>query len=140
MLLLCALIDQPFFPNNSDILLNGIGAAISLLSVDSTHRGAIWWAFLGWSLYLIVSSYIILWIRSKPLRSEHWLLQFFARLNRRIGSPQFLFSALFLWGVVSQLGLGSRGFSTLFIYWAVFILSDFIGIGKLVEKAIERLL
>lgn len=140
LLLLCALIDQPFFPNNSDILLNGVGAAISLLAVDLAHRNFMWWFFLGWSLYLIVSSYVILWIRSKPLRSEHWLLQFFARFNRKIGRPQVLFSAFFLWGVIIQLGLGGRGFSALFIYWVVFILADFVEIGKIIERAVEALL
>lgn len=81
----------------------------------------------------MASSYALLWLRSRPLRQEARFVRVVSRLNRRIGAPQVLFSAFFIWGAVIQLSLGSEGFSVLFIYWVVFVLIDVIGLGKSIE-------
>ena len=107
LLILLSLIDQPHFSKDSSIFINAVTAGISLLLVNEENRNWIFWLFLGVTFYLAISSYIILWLRNKPLNQENKWLQFFSRINREIGKPQTLFSAFFLWGAVNKFGVNS---------------------------------
>src|SRR5690554_7033438 len=98
LLILLSLIDQPHFSKDSNVFINAVTAGISLLLVDKASRDVIFWIFLGATLYLAISSWLILWKRNKPLNEESTLLQFFSRLNRNIGRPETLFSSFFIWG------------------------------------------
>jgi hypothetical protein len=132
LLLLLSLIDQPFFSKDSNVMVNALAALPSLLLVAAIDRDAIWNAFLIGTLYLIVSSGILMWLRSKELIEESLTVQFFSRLNRIIGRPECLFSAFFLWGAASKFGLHSPKSDALFMFWAVFMVLNIPAISALI--------
>lgn len=70
LLILLSLIDQPFFSKDANILTNSVTAAVSLLLIDQKNHNWIFWVFLGFVIYLLVSSYILFWIRKSPLSEE----------------------------------------------------------------------
>ena len=138
MVLFGALIDQPFYSRDADVLLNGVGAAVSLLAIPALDRRLLWWGFLVVSLYLVISSYIIMFVRSKPAHAENPTALSVSRINRRIGNPRSLFSVLFLWGVVQQFGINGYSSSALFLYWALFLAFDLTGLSKTLDSILYR--
>ena len=133
LLLLLSLIDQPFFSKNANIFVNATTAWVSLLLVNNVDRDGIWWAFWGWASYLIVSSYILMWFRTKELQQEHRLVQVVSRVNRQIGRPEALFSAFFIWGCVHQFGGNSPKLSPLFLFWAVFMILNLPALANAID-------
>ncbi|NLI54598.1 MAG: ATP-binding protein [Clostridiales bacterium] len=138
LLILLSLIDQPFFSKDSNIFVNGVTAFISLLLVQQNDRTFIFWLLFSFILYLLVSSYILMWIRNNPLKSESGVIQLFSRLNRLIGSPQVVFSGLFLFGIFKQFSTDSRQFNALLLYWIAFLILNISEIAKTIEKFFLR--
>lgn len=122
LLILLSLVDQPFFSKDCNIFVNAVTAALSLLLVPSGERTAIYWVFLSTIVYLIISSYVLMWLRSRELHQENKVIQFFTRINRDLGKPETIFSAFFLWGAVRQYGLDSGQFNALLWFWVVFMI------------------
>lgn len=122
LLILLSLVDQPFFSKDSNIFVNAVTAALSLLLVPTNERTTLFWAFLTIVVYLILSSYILMWLRSRELSQENVLVQILARMNRQLGKPETIFSAFFLWGAVRQYGLNSKQFNALLWFWVIFML------------------
>ncbi len=122
LLLFLSLIDQPYFSKDANIFINATTAWISLLLVEPMVRDGIWWSFLIVSTYLVASSYVLMWIRSREFHRESTLLNFVSRINREVGRPDALFSAFLLWGAVLQFGSGSKSLNALFLFWAVFMI------------------
>jgi hypothetical protein len=120
LLILLSLIDQPHYSTDANVLANGIAAGVSLLLVPHADRSLVWWIFLGWSAWLIATSYFLILRRTKRLAGESTLFQGLSRLNREIGRPSAIFSAFLLWGAVIQFGPASAGTAALFTFWAVF--------------------
>ena len=133
LLILLSLIDQPHFSKDSNIFINAITAGISLLIVDENNRDFIFWIFLFIILYLVLSSYTLLWIRQKSLGLENKTIRLISRINREIGKPQTLFSSFFIWGVYKQFGTGNNEFNGLFLFWALFIVLNIPSIAKSIE-------
>ena len=138
LLILLSLIDQPFFSKDSDVFLNAVTAGLSLLLVDTNDRNWIFWMFFSFVIYLIISSWLVMWLRMKPLNEENKWIQFFARFNREIGKPQTIYSAFFLWGAIKQFGYNSNGFNALFAFWLIFIIIDMPTIAKLIESILNN--
>ena len=134
LLILLSLIDQPYFSKDANIFVNAITAWVSLLLVTSEKRDGIWWGFFGWASYLIISSYILMWIRSKELREETRSVQIVSRINRQIGRPEAIFSAFFLWGCVHQFGSNSSKLDALFLFWAVFMIINMPALAMTLDK------
>jgi uncharacterized protein len=120
LLVLLSLVDQPFFSKDSNIFANGLTAWMSLLLIKKPDRSGMWILFFTWATYLIVSSYVFMFIRSRRLSQEVKVVAALSRFNRIIGSPEALFSALFIWGAARQFGIESRQFDSLMLYWTVF--------------------
>lgn len=141
LMILLSLIDQPHFSKDSDIFVNAVTAGLSLLVVNQTSRDWIFWIFLSITLYLLISSYVIMLLRNKPLLYENKIIQFFSRINRVIGNPQTLFSSFFLWGIIVQFGTDSNQFKALLVYWAIFMIISLpaiaSAIGNLFEKSVN---
>ncbi|WP_420387956.1 ATP-binding protein [Roseivirga sp.] len=137
LLILLSLIDQPHFSKDSSIFINAVTAGISLLLISEENRNWVFWLFLGITLYLAGSSYILMWTRNKPLSQEKTRIQFFSRVNREIGKPQTLFSAFFLWGALNQFGLASDGFNALLMYWVVFMILNIPALAVIFNKLFE---
>ncbi len=137
LLILLSLIDQPHFSKDSNVFINAVTAAISLLLVEQDDRNWIFWVFLGTTFYLAISSYIFMWLRSKPLMNERKWVQFFSRINRQIGKPETLFSAFFLWGAIKQFGLNSDEFNYLLLYWVVFMILNLNAIASILNSLFE---
>lgn len=133
LLILLSLIDQPHFSKDSNIFINSITAGISLLIVDESHRDFIFWVFLSIIIYLITSSYILLWFRQKSLGLENKVIRLFSRVNREIGKPETLFSSFFIWGVYIQFGTGNDQFNGLLLFWAIFIILNIPSLAKSIE-------
>lgn len=138
LLILLSLIDQPHFSKDSSIFINAVTAGISLLLVNEESRNWIFCLFLGFTFYLAISSYIILWLRNKPLNEENKWLQFFSRINREIGKPQTLFSAFFLWGAVNKFGVNSNQFNALLLYWVLFMIFNLPSVSKIINNLFKE--
>jgi Helicase HerA, central domain len=134
MLILAVFIDQPFFSTESNVVLNGAAAAVSLIGVNIENRGILWAILLVFAIYLIITSSIIAYYRAGRTTSIAKSLEVISALNRKLGRPQVLFSILFLWGAVLKFGLMGKKSNILYLYWAFFILFDFIGIGRLFDR------
>tara|TARA_R110002096_G_C14607380_1_gene723151 strand:- start:56 stop:2155 length:2100 start_codon:yes stop_codon:yes gene_type:complete len=137
LLILLSLIDQPHFSKDSSIFINAVTAGISLLLISEENRNWVFWLFLGITLYLALSSYVLMWLRNNPLAQEKSWIQFFSRVNRELGKPQTLFSAFFLWGALNQFGLGSDGFNALLLYWVIFMILNIPAIAVIFNKLFE---
>lgn len=133
LLLLLSLIDQPHFSKDANVFVNATTAWISLLLIPPSGRNVVWWTFFGWSAYLIVSSYILMWLRTRKLQSEPMTVQVISRVNRQIGRPEALFSAFFLWGCLQQFGTGSFKLGALFLFWAVFMILNLPALAEALE-------
>jgi hypothetical protein len=138
LLILLSLIDQPHFSKDSNVFINSVTAAISLLLVEKSDRNWIFWIFLGTTFYLAISSYILMWIRNKPLMNERKWVQFFSRINRQIGKPETLFSTFFLWGAIKQFGLNSNEFNCLLLYWVIFMILNLDSIASILNSLFEK--
>ncbi|ADR23412.1 hypothetical protein MATR_27380 [Marivirga tractuosa] len=138
LLILLSLIDQPHFSKDSSIFINAVTAGISLLLIPEENRNWVFWLFLGITLYLAISSYVLMWLRNNPLPQENKWIQFFSRVNREIGKPQTLFSAFFLWGALNQFGLGSEGFNALLLYWVIFMILNIPSIAQVINRLFEK--
>lgn len=133
LLVLLSLIDQPHFSKDSNIFVNAVTAGISLLLVEVSQRDAIFWCFFSITAYLLVSSYVLLWLRQRPLAEENKVVKLTSRLNRELGKPEALFSAFFIWGAFKQFGADSNEFNALLIYWIVFILLNMPSLSRAIE-------
>lgn len=138
LLILLSLIDQPHFSKDSNVFINAVTAGVSLLLVDEQNRNWIFWLFLSVTFYLAISSYILMWLRNRPLPNENKWIQFFSRINREIGKPQTLFSVFFLWGALNQFGLNSNGFNSLLLYWVIFMILNLPSIASILNKLFEK--
>jgi hypothetical protein len=138
LLILLSLVDQPFFSKDSNIFVNAITAMLSLLLVAEENRDFIFSFFVGYVIYLAFSSYILMIVRCKSLKSEGHTVQFFSRFNRILGKPEVLFSAFFLWGTAIQYTTKSGKFNALLLFWVVFILLDLPELSIAIEKLFEK--
>jgi hypothetical protein len=138
LLLLLSLIDQPHFSKDPNIFINATVAWVSLLLVPTNLRSGVWWGFFIWSSYLIVSSYILMWVRRTELRGEPVIVQTISRINREIGRPEAIFSAFFLWGCIQQFGINSPKLNSLFLFWAVFMILNLPAFASALDTVFSR--
>lgn len=110
LLILLSLVDQPFFSKDCNIFVNAVTAALSLLLIPADQRTLVYWIFLSIVTYLIVSSYVLMWLRKYELNLEHPIVQILTRINRQLGRPEAIFSSFFLWGAIRQYKLDSTEF------------------------------
>lgn len=138
LLILLSLVDQPFFSKDCNIFVNAVTASLSLLLVPRESRDVTFWCFLFIVLYLIVSSYILMWLRSKELHNENRMVQFISRVNRQLGSPNALFSAFFLWGAIRQYGINSNEFNALLWFWVIFVILNIPSMASTIESLFQK--
>jgi hypothetical protein len=138
LLVLLSLVDQPFFSKDSNLFVNAITAMISLLLVPKESQNLIYYFFVGYVLYLAITSYGLMTIRSKSLKEEGKVIQFLSRLNRIIGKPDVIFSAFFLWGAMSQYTSNSSQFNALLLFWIVFMLLNLPELSRVIEKLFDK--
>lgn len=138
LLILLSLIDQPHFSKDSNVFVNAVTAGVSLLLVPETNRNWIFYLFLGVTFFLAISSYVLMWLRSKPLPNENKFIQFISRICREIGKPQTLFSAFFLWGAINKFGVSSDGFNALMLYWAIFMILSIPSIASIISGLFDK--
>jgi hypothetical protein len=138
LLILLSLVDQPHFSKDANVFVNAATAWVSLLLVPSFQRGGIWWTFFAWAAYLIVSSYVLLWVRRHELLREPQYVQIISRLNRQIGRPEAIFSSFFLWGAILQFGTSSGSLSALFVFWAVFMILNLPALSRVIDSVFSR--
>lgn len=134
LLILLSLIDQPFFSKDSNIFVNGVTASLSLLLIPTEERTIVFWIFLGITLYLIICSYILMWVRTNPLSEEKRFIQLISRLNRIIGRPETIFSAFFIWGAIRQYSVDSKHFNALLWFWVVFMILSIPSIANAIDS------
>lgn len=138
LLILLSLVDQPFFSKDSNIFVNGITAALSLLLVSPEDRTVIYWTFFAIVIYLILSSYVLMWLRKKELILENVVIQTATRINRIIGRPETIFSVFFFWGVVKQYGLQANQFNALLWFWIIFMILNVPAIANAIDNRISK--
>lgn len=138
MMIMLSLIDQPYFSKDSNIFVNSVTASISLLLVELNERDFMFYIFVCIIVYLLFSSYVLIWIRKSPLYEENKVVQFVSRINRNIGRPETLFSALFIWGAINQYKLNSLEFNMLFLYWLLFSILNIPEIAKTIDSIFAK--
>lgn len=134
LLILLSLIDQPHYSKDTNVFVNAVTAAISLLLVKPENRDFLFFTFLTFIVYLTVSSYILMWLRQNPLSQEKKSIQLLSRLNRQLGRPEAIFSTFFLWGAISQFGLSSNEFNLLLWFWVIFMILNIPALAKTIES------
>lgn len=134
LLILLSLVDQPFFSKDCNIFVNAVTAALSLLLIPSEQRTTVYWLFLSLVTYLIVSSYVLMWLRKYELNLEHPIIQVLTRINRQSGRPEAIFSAFFLWGAIRQYRLDSIEFNALLWFWVIFMLLNVPAIANTIDS------
>ncbi len=138
LLILLSVVDQPFFTRDANVFMNGVAGVISLASVQSADRSFLWFVFLGWSAYLVSSSYLVMLKRTRALPEESPWIMFISRLNRQLGRPESLFSAFFLWGVWVQFTPDSSAYRVLLLYWAAFIILNLPVVSRSIATLLSR--
>ncbi|WP_052124068.1 ATP-binding protein [Ureibacillus manganicus] len=138
LLILMSLVDQPFFSKDSNIFMNAITAIMALLLVPIENHNFVYYFFIVYTFYLVISSYILMIMRSKELKEENKFIQFIARFNRIIGKPDAIFSAFFLWGAAIQYTTSSGKFNALLLFWVIFMLLNLPELSKVIEKLFEK--
>lgn len=136
LLILLSLVDQPHFSKDANIFVNAATAAMSLLLVASSHRDFLYWCFFAATAYLLASSYLLLWVRQRPLGEEWKFVRVLSRINRELGKPETLFSAFFLWGAFKQFGSNSVQFNGLFLFWVAFMVLNIPSVGRTIEEVL----
>jgi hypothetical protein len=137
LLILLSLIDQPHFSKDSNIFVNAITAGLSLLLVKPADRDFLFWLFSFVVLFLIGSSYLLMWVRKRPLADEYRSVRFFSRFNRQIGRPECLFSAFFVWGAFKKFGASAGEFNALLVFWMVFMILNTPALARILEDLFE---
>lgn len=138
LLITLSLIDQPHFSKDTNVFINSITAGLSLLLVPQQDRDVLFWTFLGFVAYLLISSYILMLIRGKALAAEPRIVQILSRVNRQLGRPEVLFSALFLWGAVGQFTLNSSQFNALFLFWVIFMIFNIPAVANMIDSLFDK--
>lgn len=135
LLIMLSLVDQPHFSKDANVFNNGAAALVSLFTILENQRTGMWWIFCLWSIYLIISSFSLMALRSRELFLETKSVQFFSRVNRAIGRPESIFSAFFLWGVLLQFSYPKDGvtINALFLFWALFMILNVPSIAQTVS-------
>jgi len=134
LLILLSLLDQPHYSKDTNVFINAVTGAISLLIVNPESRDFLFWTFFTILVYLLTSSYVLMWIRHNKLNNERRAVQLLSRLNRQVGRPEAIFSAFFLWGGVRQFGLSSNEFNYLLWFWIIFMLLNIPVLARSVEE------
>ena len=138
LLILLSLVDQPFFSKDSNIFVNAVTAALSLLLVPKVERTIIFWCFVVFVGYLIICSYILMWLRNRELSQENGLVKVLTRINRQLGKPETVFSAFFLWGAVRQYGYNSNQFNLLLWFWVVFMILNIPAVAVEIDRIFDH--
>jgi len=138
LLILLSLIDQPFFSKDTNIFVNAVTAFISLQLVIKEERKFFYWLIFAYVMYLMVTSYLLMWVRNNPLKNENKLIQLGSRLNRLIGNPQVVFSVLFLFGIIKQFATETPQFNGLLSYWIAFQILNIPEVAKVIEKFLTK--
>lgn len=63
LVILLSLIDQPFFSTEANIFVNSVTAWMSLILLPQNERTITWKLLFALTLYLLISSYIMMWSR-----------------------------------------------------------------------------
>ena len=134
MLILLTLVDQPFFSKDSNIFVNGVTAGLSLLLVPKNERDVLFCLFVSLALYLIISSYTLMFLRKKELGNENTFIQFLARINRQIGKPEVIFSLFLFWGAIKQFTINSSSFNAILWFWLIFMLINVPSVAKIINS------
>lgn len=138
LLIALSLVDQPHFSKDANVFINSITAGLSLLLVQPSERDLLFWTFLAVIAYLLISSYVLMLIRGKALSAEPPAVQMFSRINRQVGKPEVLFSALFIWGAVRQFTMSAPEFNALFVFWIVFMIFNIPAVANVIEGLFDK--
>lgn len=138
LLILLSLVDQPHFSKDANIFVNGVTGLVALLTVAPPDRNPLWHLFFTWSFYLVASSYLVMYLRRRELTNEALWLRLVSRVNREIGRPEVLFSAFFVWGLVSQFGSDSHELRSLTLFWGIYIVLNIPGIARGLDQTLSR--
>ncbi len=136
LLILLAIVDQPHFSKDANVFVNGVTGLVALLAVPGTRRDWVWLVFLWWAWGLVSVSYLLILKRSSALRAEPSWVQLASRIVRSIGRPQTLFSAFFLWGVLTQFTPDALAYRALLLFWSVFMILNLPGVATTVADAL----
>ena len=138
LLITLSLVDQPHFSKDANVFINSITAGLSLLLVQPNERDLLFWTFLVVIAYLLISSYVLMLIRGRTLSAEPPVVQMLSRVNRQVGKPEVLFSALFIWGAVRQFTMSTPEFNALFVFWIVFMIFNIPAVANVIEGLLDK--
>lgn len=138
LLITLSLVDQPHFSKDTNVFINSITAGLSLLLVPHHDRDVLFWTFLVLIGFLLVSSYVLMLVRGKALTAELPIVQILSRVNRQLGKPEVLFSALFIWGAIRQFTMSSAQFNALFVFWIVFMILNIPAVASVIESLFDK--
>lgn len=140
ILILSALIDQPFFSTDANVFMTG-AAGLTLVLVENDSRGLIWNVLLALCCWLIFSSYLTMALRTYAPLKWVGIRETISKINRNLGRPTVIYSGFFLWGVYRQVATGDIYHpDALFIYWGLFIVLNIPDISHAISNLLDRIL
>jgi len=139
LLILLSLIDQPHFTTESSVFINSVTAGVSLLLVTENNKDWIYHSFFYIVIFLIITSYILLWLREKQNLFDKKLIQIVNKITKYFGRPNVIFSAFFIWGAVKQFGINSSEFNALLWFWIIFTILNIPELSKTISSSLTSL-
>ncbi|MDC7228519.1 MAG: DUF87 domain-containing protein [Spirochaetales bacterium] len=130
LVILISLIDQPFFSTESNTFLNAVTAFISLVLIQVEDRTITWIIFLCVSLFILVVSYVLIWLRKEPIHQEPLPIRVLSFIVTKIGRPEILFSVLFIWGLIRKFSLDAIETNAFLLFWGVFIVFNLPSVSR----------
>jgi hypothetical protein len=126
MVLFSILFIEPYYSSPKNVITNAVPLLLVFLSIKSSFTNTIfWWAFVAILIGLLISSIIALTLENKDLNPEHWRNNISAKLKNIvvvIGQGKVLYSAVFLYFLLTYYSIQSLNTLILFVIW-FFIIS-----------------
>lgn len=135
LIILLTLVDQPFYSKDANIFINASTAFVSLFLLDNKDSNIL---LILMIVYLLFSSYILMFARRNPLIEENMAVQLFSKINRVIGNPKFLFSLCFLYGIAIKIKHSSNfEFEPFLCFWAFILIVDYLNLIDVLLKIFQ---
>jgi hypothetical protein len=111
---------------------------MSLLLISKSERTATWVIFLSLSSFLVVASYVLMWLRHIERIKDRRIVVLFSRVLTRVGRPEVIFSTFFVWGVVRRFGMDSSEANAFFLFWAFFIVINTPALARAISAFLGK--
>ncbi|MCT8335777.1 DUF87 domain-containing protein [Leptospira sp. 85282-16] len=135
---LLTLVDQPHFSKQANVFVNAVTGILALMTVPYDDRENLWLLLLFLTIYLLISSYILIVLYDPAFSVDNKTTKFLNKLNQHLGRPNFLFSLYFFYGLLYSFGYKSDKFAIFASHWLIFNILLIPTLSKRLNEIFER--